>query len=64
MEKAFEAMECTNKERVAYTVYMLQSSASEWLDAHKRSYPEGTKTSWNYTRKHFTRNILLKYLSA
>jgi hypothetical protein len=29
MEKEFEAMECTNKERVAYTVYMLQSSATE-----------------------------------
>ncbi|XP_037474324.1 uncharacterized protein LOC119350746 [Triticum dicoccoides] len=42
MEKAFEAMGCTNEEKVIYAVYMLKSSAFEWWDAHKKSYPEGT----------------------
>ena len=46
MEKAFEAMGCTNEEKVIYAVYMLKSSAFEWWDAHKKSYPEGTPLTW------------------
>ena len=53
MEKAFDAMECTDKEKVAYAVYMLQSSAFEWWDAHKKSYPEGTEISWALFKDEF-----------
>ena len=64
MEKAFDAMECANKERVAYAVYRLQSSAFEWWDAHKKSSPRVLKYHGNSSRKHFIRNIFLKVLSA
>jgi hypothetical protein len=62
MEKAFDAMECTNKEKVAYAVYMLKSSAFEWWDAHKKSYPEDIEISWGlfkdaFYKKYFPESV-------
>ena len=62
MEKAFEAMGCTNEEKVIYAVYMLKSSAFEWWDAHKKSYPEGTPLTWilfkeAFYKKYFPESI-------
>lgn len=59
MEKAFEVMECSDEEKVTYGTYMLQSSAFEWWDAHKKSYPEGTLATWSYLRKPI-KSIFLK----
>jgi hypothetical protein len=44
MEKAYEAIECTNKESGAYSLYA--TTKCFWMvDAHTRFYPEGSKIS-------------------
>ena len=62
MEKAFQAMECVDTEEVNFAVYMLQSSAFEWWDAHKRSYPENfqvTRTIFKeaFNKKYFPESV-------
>jgi len=53
MEKASGAMGCTESEKVTYAVYMLQSSAFEWWDAHKKLYPEDLEITWNIFKDAF-----------
>nr|ABA93644.1 retrotransposon protein, putative, Ty3-gypsy subclass [Oryza sativa Japonica Group] len=53
MEKAFEAMGCTDKEKITYATYMLQSSAFEWWDAHKKSYSERISITWELFKEAF-----------
>ncbi|EEC80541.1 hypothetical protein OsI_22839 [Oryza sativa Indica Group] len=53
MEKAFEAMGYTDKEKIIYATYMLQSSAFEWWDAHKKSYSERISITWELFKEAF-----------
>nr|AAL79340.1 Putative 22 kDa kafirin cluster; Ty3-Gypsy type [Oryza sativa]AAM48279.1 Putative 22 kDa kafirin cluster; Ty3-Gypsy type [Oryza sativa Japonica Group]AAP53268.1 retrotransposon protein, putative, Ty3-gypsy subclass [Oryza sativa Japonica Group] len=53
MEKSFEAMGCTDKEKIIYATYMLQSSAFEWWDAHKKSYSERIFITWELFKEAF-----------
>lgn len=53
MEKAFAVMGCTENEKINYAVYMLQSSAFEWWDGHKKTYPEGVEITWNIFKESF-----------
>lgn len=53
MEKAFDAMDCTDHERVAFATYMLQSSAFEWWDAHRKSYEQGIQITWKLFKEDF-----------
>lgn len=48
MEKAFEVMECSDEEKVTYGTYMLQSSAFEWWDAHKKYILRALQLHENY----------------
>lgn len=58
MEKAFEALGCTDREKVVYATYMLQSSAFEWWDAHKKSFPENTLVTWDLFKEAFYKKYL------
>ena len=60
MEKAFQAMDCTDNERVAFATYMLQSSAFEWWDAHRKSYEQCIQVTWKLLKELFIRNIFQK----
>jgi hypothetical protein len=53
MEKAFDAMGCTDNERVSFATYMLQSSAFEWWDAHRKSYEQGIQITWKLFKEAF-----------
>jgi hypothetical protein len=53
MEKAFDAMDCTDNERVSFATYMLQSSAFEWWDAHRKSYEQGIQITWKLFKEAF-----------
>lgn len=60
MEKAFGEMGCTEAEKVTYAAYMLQSSAFEWWEAHKNSYPEGFQVTWNVFKEAFYKKYFPK----
>ncbi|CAM0954182.1 unnamed protein product [Alopecurus aequalis] len=53
MEKAFDAMDCTDNERVSFATYMLQSSAFEWWDAHRKCYEQGLQITWKLFKEAF-----------
>lgn len=53
MEKAFDAMSCTDNERVSFAMYMLQSSAFEWWDAHRKSYEQDVQITWKLFKEAF-----------
>jgi hypothetical protein len=53
MEKAFDAMDCTDTERVSFATYMLQSSAFEWWDAHSKSYEQDIQITWKIFKEDF-----------
>ncbi|XP_051185352.2 uncharacterized protein [Lolium perenne] len=53
MEKAFDAMDCTDNERVSFATFMLQSSAFEWWDAHRKSYEQGVQITWKLFKEDF-----------
>jgi hypothetical protein len=60
MEKAFQAIECTDTEMVNFAVYMLKSSAFEWWDAHKKSYPENYQVTWSTFKDDFNKKYFLE----